>query len=78
MATTLDIDSAARISLPESVREEAHLDREVTIVGNDDRLVVWGRLEAFCPQGRDEGGSRGLLQLAHRGGDVHGNGHFDT
>ena len=43
VATTLDIDSAARISLPESVREEAHLDREVTIVGNDDRLVVWDR-----------------------------------
>ena len=35
VATTLDIDSAARISL--------HLDREVTIVGNDDRLVVWDR-----------------------------------
>lgn len=43
VATTLDIDSAARISLPESVREEAHLDREVTIVGNEDRLVVWDR-----------------------------------
>lgn len=42
-ATTLEIDSAARISLPESVREEAHLDREVTVVGNDDRLVIWDR-----------------------------------
>lgn len=42
-ATTLEIDSAARISLPESDRKEAHLDREVTIVGNDDRLVIWDR-----------------------------------
>lgn len=42
-ATTLEIDSAARISLPESVRGEAHLDREVTVVGNDDRLVIWDR-----------------------------------
>lgn len=42
-ATTLEIDSAARISLPETVRGEAHLDREVTVVGNDDRLVVWDR-----------------------------------
>ncbi len=45
-ATTLEIDSAARISLPESDRAEAHLGREVTIVGNDDRLTIWDR-EAY-------------------------------
>lgn len=42
-AATLDIDSAARISLPEPYRAQAGLDREVTIVGNGDRLVVWDR-----------------------------------
>ena len=42
-ATTLEIDSAARISLPEGARAKAHLDREVTVVGNGDRLVVWDR-----------------------------------
>lgn len=42
-ATTLETDSAARISLPEEQRAKAHLDREVTIVGNGDRLVVWDR-----------------------------------
>lgn len=49
-ATTLEIDSAARISLPEPARAKAHLDREVTVVGNGDRLVVWDRAthEARC------------------------------
>ena len=42
-ATTLEIDSAARISLPEAYRAETHLDREVTVVGNGDRLVIWDR-----------------------------------
>ena len=42
-AITLEIDSAARISLPEHDRKKAHLDREVTVVGGDDRLVIWDR-----------------------------------
>lgn len=42
-ATTLEIDSASRISLPEECRADARLDREVTVVGNGDRLVVWDR-----------------------------------
>ncbi|MDO4596253.1 MAG: division/cell wall cluster transcriptional repressor MraZ [Coriobacteriaceae bacterium] len=42
-ATTLEIDSAARISLPEAARGKANLDREVTVVGNGDRLVIWDR-----------------------------------
>lgn len=42
-ATTLEIDSAARISLPEGDRQRAHLDREVTVAGNGDRLEVWDR-----------------------------------
>lgn len=42
-ATTLDIDSASLVSLPEECRADAGLDREVTVVGNGDRLVVWDR-----------------------------------
>lgn len=42
-AASIDIDSAARIGLPEPARAEAHLDREVTVVGNGDRLVIWDR-----------------------------------
>ena len=42
-ANTLDIDSAARISLSEELREKKHLKREVTVVGNEDRLEVWDR-----------------------------------
>ena len=33
----------SRISLPEECRADARLDREVTVVGNGDRLVVWDR-----------------------------------
>ena len=42
-ANTLDIDSAARISLSEELRQKKRLKREVTVVGNDDRLEVWDR-----------------------------------
>lgn len=42
-ATALEIDSAARISLPEAYREKVGLDREVTIVGDGDRVKVWDR-----------------------------------
>jgi len=42
-ATTLEIDSAARISLPEAARNRVNLDREVTIVGDDDHLTIWDR-----------------------------------
>ena len=42
-ATTLDIDSAARISLPESARSLKGLEREVSVVGNGDRLEIWDR-----------------------------------
>lgn len=42
-ATTLEIDSAARISLPEHDRKKVHLDREVTVVGGEDRLLIWDR-----------------------------------
>lgn len=42
-ATTLEIDSAARIGLPEAYRQEVGIDREVSVVGNEDRLVIWDR-----------------------------------
>lgn len=42
-AIELKIDSASRISIPESCRADAHLTGEVTVVGNDDRLVIWDR-----------------------------------
>ena len=42
-ATTLEIDSAARISLPEGARKQKGLDREVTVTGNGDHLEIWDR-----------------------------------
>ena len=43
MATPMDIDSASRIGLSESLREKKHLSREVTVVGNFDHLEIWDR-----------------------------------
>lgn len=57
-ATTLEIDSAARISLPEHDRKKAHLDREVTVVGGDDRLVIWDRETYAARQAETEISSR--------------------
>jgi transcriptional regulator MraZ len=34
-------DKQGRISIPESLREHAGLEREVTITGNDDRIEIW-------------------------------------
>lgn len=42
-ATELKMDSASRISIPENDRASAHLDHEVSIVGNGDRLEIWDR-----------------------------------
>lgn len=49
-ATTLEIDSAARISLPEAYRAQVGLDREVSVVGNGDRLVIWDRAKHAARQ----------------------------
>ena len=61
-ATTLEIDSAARISLPEHDRKKAHLDREVTVVGGDDRLVIWDR-ETYAARQAETEDILGLLRL---------------
>lgn len=42
-ATTLEIDSAGRISLPEAFRAKVHLDREVTLIGDEDHFTIWDR-----------------------------------
>ena len=44
--TSMDVDSAGRIGLSESLRKQANLDREVTVVGNYDHLEVWDRAAA--------------------------------
>ena len=46
VTTSMDVDSAGRIGLSESLRKQANLDREVTVVGNYDHLEVWDRAAA--------------------------------
>ena len=43
---SMDVDSAGRIGLSEALRTSAHLDREVTVVGNYDHLEIWDRATA--------------------------------
>ena len=47
MAAPMDIDSASRIGLSDTLRASKHLSREVTVVGNADHLEVWDR-ETFA------------------------------
>lgn len=36
-----ELDSAGRVSVPANLREYAQLEREVTVIGNDDRIELW-------------------------------------
>lgn len=36
-----ELDSAGRISIPVNQREYAKLEREVTVIGNGDRVEIW-------------------------------------
>ena len=61
--TSMDVDSAGRIGLSESLRKQANLDREVTVVGNYDHLEVWDRATADedddeAPEEPDDGPAR--------------------
>ena len=54
-ATPMDIDSASRIGLSETLREKAGLNREVTLVGNWDHLEIWDRAKWAEADADDEG-----------------------
>ncbi len=36
-----ELDAAGRLSVPAGLREYADLQREVTVIGNDDRIEIW-------------------------------------
>jgi len=38
-----ELDSAGRIMLPGKLIEHAEIDREVSVIGNDDAFEVWSR-----------------------------------
>ena len=40
-AVEAELDSAGRINLPPAFRERAGLDRDVSIIGNGQRLEIW-------------------------------------
>lgn len=36
-----ELDSAGRVNVPANLRDYATLEREVTVIGNDDRIELW-------------------------------------
>lgn len=38
-----ELDSAGRLTLPQSLREHAHLGKDVVVIGNYDHIEVWDR-----------------------------------
>lgn len=37
-----DLDSAGRLNIPANLREYANLERDVAVIGNGDRIEIWG------------------------------------
>ena len=37
----VELDSAGRISIPQHMREHAKLEKEVSVIGNFDRIEIW-------------------------------------
>lgn len=40
-ASPTEFDSAGRIGIPSVLREYAHLERDVAVIGNGDRVEIW-------------------------------------
>lgn len=44
-ATDIELDSSGRILLPASLREPAHLDKEVVLMGQGKKLELWNKAD---------------------------------
>lgn len=40
-AQEVEVDGAGRIRIPVNLRKHAHLEKEITITGSDDRIELW-------------------------------------
>ena len=60
-ATDVDLDSSGRLLLPPSLREYAHLEKKLVLVGQGNKLEVWA--ENLWLEERDDA-------LAERGAEV--------
>lgn len=49
-----ELDSAGRLSIPATLREYASLDREVTVIGNGDRMEIWDAVAWSAYNGETE------------------------
>lgn len=58
-ATEVTLDSHGRLLLPQLLREYAHIDKKVMLLGQGNKFEIWD--EANWQQSRDEWLSTGLL-----------------
>lgn len=50
-----ELDSAGRVNVPATLREYAHLERDVTVIGNGDRMEIWNTVAWNAYNGETEG-----------------------
>jgi len=50
-----ELDSAGRITIPAGLREFAGLERDVTVIGNGDRIEIWDTAAWAAYNGETEG-----------------------
>ncbi|MRS12515.1 MAG: transcriptional regulator MraZ [Actinobacteria bacterium] len=50
-----ELDSAGRVTIPASLREYAKLERDVTVIGNGDRIEIWDSAAWAVYNGETEG-----------------------
>jgi MraZ protein len=50
-----ELDTAGRISIPANLREYAKLERDVTVIGNGDRIEIWDAAAWAAYNGETEG-----------------------
>lgn len=50
-----ELDGAGRIGIPANLREYARLERDVTVIGNGDRIEIWDAAAWAAYNGEAEG-----------------------
>jgi MraZ protein len=50
-----ELDSAGRMSVPANLRDYASLERDVTVIGNGDRIEIWDAAAWAAYNGETEG-----------------------
>ena len=65
-AKEVEIDSQGRVNLPDYLKEFAHIQREIVIIGVSDRIEIWdkGCWDKFYKENENAATHRGKYYLA--------------